>query len=295
VSNSQILIQQDKVYRKRRLINYIGLTIIVALFIVAFLPLFHIVYVTTVNGVKAVSKVGLLEFLTAPPNPTNPQNPGGIGPALVGTLVLVVLTTVFAVLLALPAGVFIAEFRDSGMSRLTLLLALILMEFPTVLIGLTVYAIFVERIVGRYNMLAGAIALTIVVLPYMIVQISEALRHIPYNLREAAFSIGLTRFKTIYKILVPVARRGILVGVLIGLAKAAGETAPLLFTIGGAYKVVPESLLEEGGAVPLLIYHYIQQPSEAYHVLAWGAAFILMLIVMGVMLVSRAVVKEVRL
>ena len=175
-----------------------------------------------------------------------------------------------------------------------MMLTLILVEFPTVLVGLTIYATEVKW-VGHYNMLAGALALAIVVLPYMAVHVSEALRGIPRDLREAAFSVAASRMKAVYRILVGVARRGILVGVLMGLAKAAGETAPLLFTIGGYFQVPPQGLTGPGGAVSLLIYSYAQQALPGYRLLAWGAALVLMAIVFAVMIAARLLVREVRL
>lgn len=285
---------RGRIEASRRLANYLGLAAVAAFAALALAPLFHIVGVVALNGLEAVKRSGL-SLLTAPPNPTDPAHPGGIGPALAGTAMLVAVAMLFSVLLAIPAGVFIAEFRRAGVSRLTMLLALILVEFPTVLVGLTVYAVEVERMVGRYNMLAGSLALAIVVLPYMAVQVSEALRHVPKELREAAFSLGVSRLTAVYRILVGVARRGILVGILIGMAKAAGETAPLLFTIGGYFETAPRSLLDPGGAVSLLIYEYAQQPQPGYHVLAWGAALVLLLIVFAIMIVARFFVREVRL
>jgi len=287
-------VSRGRIEASRRLANYLGLAAVAAFAALALAPLFHIVGVVALNGLEAVKRSGL-SLLTAPPNPTDPAHPGGIGPALAGTAMLVAVAMLFSVLLAIPAGVFIAEFRRAGVSRLTMLLALILVEFPTVLVGLTVYAVEVERMVGRYNMLAGSLALAIVVLPYMAVQVSEALRHVPKELREAAFSLGVSRLTAVYRILVGVARRGILVGILIGMAKAAGETAPLLFTIGGYFETAPRSLLDPGGAVSLLIYEYAQQPQPGYHVLAWGAALVLLLIVFAIMIVARFFVREVRL
>ncbi|MCE4620211.1 MAG: ABC transporter permease subunit, partial [Desulfurococcales archaeon] len=213
----------------RKLENAVGLGVIVALALASVLPLLHILYMVIVRGFEAIARIGLYRFLTEPPHPFDPQNPGGIGPALVGSLELSGLAIAVATLIALPASVLIAEFRGSRISRGTLLLALTLVEFPTILVGLTVYAVLVDHVIGGYNMLAGAVALTLVILPYMTVQASEALRGVPEGVREAAYSLGATRLKTVYTLIAPAARRGILVGILIGLARAAGETAPLLF------------------------------------------------------------------
>jgi len=288
-----------RVEARRRLVDVAGRALIVALAVAALAPLFHLAATVTVNGVEAIARSGA-GFFTEPPNPTDPAHPGGIGPALWGTAMLVALSTLFAVALAIPAGVFIAEFRRAGISRATLLLTLMLMEFPTVLVGLTVYATVVRafRSLGvnqyGYSMLAGAAALALVVLPYMAVQAGEALRHVPRELREAAYSLGASRLKTVYRVVLGIARRGIVVGVLIGVAKAAGETAPLLFTVGGFFNTYP-GLLDPGGSVSLLIYEYAWQAQEGYHVLAWGAALVLLALVTAVMLAARLLVREVRL
>ncbi|NOZ88376.1 MAG: phosphate ABC transporter permease PstA [Crenarchaeota archaeon] len=293
---------RDPSLRRRRLLDRLGLAVLAGLAGAALLPLLHILYTVAVNGAAAIARSGLVEFLTAPPRPLDPENPGGIGPALLGSLWLIALSAAIGVPLAVFAGVFIAEFRRAGLSRLVLLLSLLLVEFPTILVGLYVYTVYVlprQRATGGvgegYSLLAGALALALVMMPYVAVQVSEALRGVPRELREAAFSLGASRLKTVYRVLLGVARRGILVGVLIGLAKAAGETAPLLFTIGGGFEAYPRSPLQHGGAVPLLIYEYIQQAQPGYHQLAWGASLVLLALVSGIMLASRLLVRRVRL
>ncbi len=278
----------------RRIANTLGVALILSLAALALLPLLHIVATVTVNGAKAIAKSGLVEFLTSPPRPFNPEDPGGIGPALLGSLRLILYSLLIGVPLAVFTGVFIAEFRKAGISRLLLILSLLLVEFPTILVGLYIYAIVVKP-AGSYSLAAGALALSIVMMPYVAVQVSEALRGVPWDLREAALAVAGSRLRAVYNILLGVARRGVLVGVLIGIAKAAGETAPLLFTAGGVYNSYDPCPLHPGGAVPLLIYEYIQQPGPGYRELAWGASLILLAIVSLIMIASRLAVREVRL
>ena len=283
-----------RIEQRRRVANILGLAVFALLALLAVAPLAHVVYTVVVNGVKVISKVGLPDFLISPPQPQNPNNPGGIGPVLLGSAMLIALASAIGVSLALFAGVFVAEFRRAGISRLVLVLSLLLVEFPTILVGLYIYAIVVQPM-GTYSMLAGALALSLVMMPYVAVQVSEAFRGVPHDLREAAFSLGVSRLKAVYRVILGVARRGIIVGVLIGIAKVAGETAPLLFTIGGAFNRPPTGLTEPGGAIPLLIYEYIQQPGPGYHELAWGASLVLLAIVFTIMVVARLLVKGVRL
>ena len=282
------------VYTRRRIKDVVGRLLIALVGLAALFPLFHIFISIAYNGVKVIATSGIVEFLTGTPNPASPHNPGGIGPALAGSLVLAVVATAIAIPIALNAAIFISEFRGSPASRFALLLSLLLVEFPTIIVGLYVYAVVVEPM-KRFSLLAGSIALALVMLPYVVTQASEALRQIPRDLREAAYSLGLPRLKTVYRLMLGIARRGILVGVLIGLAKALGETAPLLFTVYGAFNTYPTSLLDPGAAVPLLIYIYAQQPGEGYQALAWGAAFILLVMVTGIVLVAKKLVPRVHL
>ena len=281
-------------YMRRRIIDVVGRLLIALVGLAALFPLFHIFASIAYNGVKVIAASGIVEFLTGTPNPANPHNPGGIGPALVGSLILAVVAIAIAIPIALNAAIFISEFRGSSASRFALLLSLLLVEFPTILVGLYVYAVVVEPM-KRFSLLAGSIALALVMLPYVVTQASEALRQIPRDLREAAYSLGLSRLKTVYRLMLGIARRGILVGALIGLAKALGETAPLLFTVYGAFNTYPQTILDPGAAVPLLIYIYAQQPGEGYQALAWGAAFILLVMVTSIVLIAKKLVPRVHL
>jgi len=282
------------VYTRRKIKDVVGRLLIALIGLFALTPLFHILISITYNGVRVIAATGVIEFLTGIPNPANPSNPGGIGPAILGSLVLAAMATIIAIPIALNTAIFVSEFRGSPASRFTILLSLLLVEFPTILVGLFVYAVVVEPM-RRFSLLAGSIALALVMLPYVVAQASEALRQIPRDLREAAYSLGLSRLKTVYRLMLGMARRGILVGILIGLAKALGETAPLLFTVYGAFNTYPQSILDPGAAIPLLIYVYAQQPGEGYQALAWGAAFILLVMVTSIVLVAKKLVPRVHL
>jgi len=256
------------------------------------LPLFHILYSVTVRGLPVLLEGGI-EFLTgtlAPPG----QGLGGIGPAIVGTFILTFLASLMGLPLAILTGIYAAEYPNSLIGRMTRTLLLIMMEFPTILVGLFAMAIVVIPM-GTYSAIAGALALALVMMPYVAVYTEEALRNIPPIYREAAFSLGLTRFKVVFRILMGMAKKGILTGVLIGMAKVAGETAPLLFTAGGSTRIYFAGLDQPIGAIPLLIYSLVQQPYENYHQIAWGAAFVLLLIFLGIFLPIRLSLKEVKL
>ncbi|MDI3498735.1 MAG: phosphate transport system permease protein [Archaeoglobus sp.] len=265
---------------------------IAALTALTVLPLFHIIYSIAAMGMPVLMKGGL-EFLTgtlAAPG----EGLGGIGPAILGTFILTFLASLIGLPVAVMTGVYAAEYPESLLGRMTRTLLTIMMEFPTILVGLFVMQVVVIPM-GSYSAIAGALALAIVMMPYVAVYTEEAFRNIPFTYREAAFSLGLSRFKVVFRVLAGMARKGVVTGMLIGMAKVAGETAPLLFTAGGSSRIYFAGLEKPVGAVPLLIYNLVQQPYENYHEIAWGAAFVLLLIFLAIFLPLRLSLKEVKL
>ncbi|WP_048096573.1 phosphate ABC transporter permease PstA [Archaeoglobus fulgidus] len=265
---------------------------IAALTVLTVLPLFHIIYSIAAMGMPVLMKGGL-EFLTgtlAAPG----EGLGGIGPAILGTFILTFLASLIGLPVAVMTGVYAAEYPESLLGRMTRTLLTIMMEFPTILVGLFVMQVVVIPM-GSYSAIAGALALAIVMMPYVAVYTEEAFRNIPFTYREAAFSLGLSRFKVVFRVLAGMARKGVVTGMLIGMAKVAGETAPLLFTAGGSSRIYSAGLEKPVGAVPLLIYNLVQQPYENYHEIAWGAAFVLLLIFLAIFLPLRLSLKEVKL
>lgn len=279
-------------YRRRVLKDRMFTIAVAILGAAALAPLFHIVYTVTVNGVPAVLEAGV-SFFTEPPAPPGSQRLGGIAPALVGSAWLAVLSTAAGIPIAFLVGLFLYEFRESRLARIVRVFAMSLLEIPTILVGMLVYTVIVVPL-GGFSVVAGAVALAIVMLPYVATYVERALDSVPATYREAALGIGLSRARTA-ALLAGIARRGILAGFLIGFAKAIGETAPLLFTVGSARNSVNLSPLEPGDAVPLLVFQFIATPYENWVRLAWGAAFVLTLLVLVVFLALRAVVREVRL
>ncbi len=277
----------------RRIKDKLFLVILVVLSMAAFLPLFHIVASILYYGGWTLLRGGLSFLVDTPPSPLS-SNLGGIGPALVGSAVLVFLTVILGLPLSFMAAVFTVEYPNTLVARVTKLVCRSFTEIPTVLIGVLSYTLVVIPM-GRFSALAGAVALAIVMVPYSYTYMEESLASIPRTYREAAYSLGLTRPRAVFSVFTRIARRGILTGVLIGLAKAAGETAPLLFTIGGlrhAYFNGPDHPV---GAIPLLIYEFALTPYRVYREVAWGAALVLIAIYLVIFVVLRRTVREVRM
>ncbi|RLF92329.1 phosphate ABC transporter permease PtsA [Thermococci archaeon] len=274
-------------YKLRKGKEILFILVISILTFVGILPLFHIIVTVFMNGLPVILERGFT-FLTGT------LGEGGIGPAIAGTFILIFLSSLIGLPVALLVGIYAYEYPDSKIGRATKTLLQIMLEFPTILVG--VFAMSVIAIpMGTYSAFAGAFALAIILMPYVAVYTQEAMRQIPFTYREASFGLGLSRMKVIFKILVPLAKRGILTGVLIGMAKVAGETAPLLFTAGGLYQSYPTSITKPVGAVPLLIYTLVQSPSKADHAMAWGASLVLLLIFLLIFIPVRLSLREVKL
>ncbi len=278
---------------KLRLIKEKLFLLTIAVFTVAtVVPLFHILFSIAAEGLPVLLKGGW-SFITgtlAPPG----DGLGGIGPAIVGTFILTFLASLIGLPVAVLTGIYAAEYPNSRIGRATKTLLMVMMEFPTILVGLFVMDIMVLPM-GSYSAIAGAFALAIVMMPYVAVYTEESLKNIPPKYREGAFALGLTRAKVVFRVLMGLARKGIMTGILIGIAKVAGETAPLLFTAGGASRVYFSGLNRPVGAIPLLIYNLVQQPYTNYHEIAWGASLLLMVIFLALFLPIRLSLKEVKL
>ncbi len=270
----------------------------------ALVPLFAILASLVIKGGHVVVERGLA-FLTQPA-------PVGIGPALYGTLLLAALSLLIALPLGFAVALFLYEFPGSELTPSLRVIVQSLVEIPTILTGLFIYLILVDplpqlrafyRLIGldhilpldTYSGLAGALALALVVLPYVAVHAETVLRQIPPTYREAALALGATRQRAI-RIIAGMAARGLATAAIIAFAKAAGETAPLLFTAGGGYYAYPPSLLaaltSPVGAVSLLIFAYARQPTPDRIAVAWGAALVLTLLTLTLIIASRLLTRE---
>ena len=284
---------------RRKLAEKLFLVGISLLSVLALLPLLHIVASLLVNGGKVLLDAGPRFLYDVLPPATATRVEGGIGPAIVGSL----LTVLYASLIALPVsilvGVFIVEFPQSSLSSAVRSLIHLLTEFPTVMVGMFSFAVVVVPL-GTYSMLAAAFALSLIMMPYVTSGTEEALRMVPSIYKEAGYALGLRRARVVLKLAMAMARRGVVTAVLIGVAKAAGETAALLFTAGRMFYNYPpplpsEHLFQPVGLIPLLVYYFAASPYGVYREVAWGASLVLFLIFLALFISVRRVVKEVRM
>lgn len=224
------------------------------------------------------------EFLTEAPRRFMTQ--GGIWPAIVGTFWLVAGTAIFALPIGIAAGVYLSEYAPKGRRTRLIRLAIANMAgVPSIVYGLFGLALFVLLMNIGVSILAGSLTLACLTLPVIITSTEEALRQVPQDLRQASLALGATRWRTIRKVILPAAAPGIVTGAVLGLSRAAGETAPVLFTAAYFMAPLPTSPLDKAMVLPYHIYIMaVQAVKPAPHVV-WGSAFVL---VAGVSIINIA-------
>lgn len=220
-------------------------------------------------------------FLTSPPGPG--MRSGGIFPAIVGTLLLVVGTIVLALPIGVAAGVYLTEYARSGpLTRFIHLAIVNLAGVPSIVFGLFGLALFVTLLGFGSSLLAGWGTLALLVLPVTISATEEALRAVPQDLREASLALGATRGQTIWRVVLPNAGPGILTGAIIAIGRAAGETAPILFTVAAFYlSRLPHSIFDQAMALPYHLFIIATQVPDVPPQAKWGTALVLLLLVLG--------------
>lgn len=249
------------------------------------LPLFAILLYILKGGIEVIN----IKLLTSLPKP--PGEPGGgILNGLIGTLILVALASAFAIPTGLWAGVFLSENRESPLAKFLSVSLDVLQSTPSIVIGIVVY-LWVVVPMKHFSALAGSIALAIMMLPIVVKTTEETLKMVPDYLKEAAFALGATYRKVILKVVLPAGATGIISGILVGIARIAGETAPLLFTAFGNPHL-NFNILKPIEALPLTIFNYATSPYEEWHKIAWGASIVLVSMVLAINLFTRLVSRK---
>jgi phosphate transport system permease protein len=215
---------------------------------------------------------------------------GGISNAIIGTFMLIGIATAFSVPLGIFAGIFLSENRKGRLASLTRLCVETLQGIPSIVIGIIAY-IWLVVSVGSFSALSGGVALGLMMLPVIITATEETLKLIPESLREASLALGVSYPRTILKVIVPAGLSGIVTGVLLSIARVAGETAPLLFTAFGS-PFMNLNILKPVNSLPLMIFNYATSPYPEWHVFAWGASFVLIVLVSGLNLLTKFVTRE---
>lgn len=245
-------------------------------------PVCFIVFVIVKQGWAAIN----WEFLTTMPKMGMRQ--GGIFPAIIGTLYLVTGTLIFAIPLGVLSAVYLTEYaKDNFLTRLVKLAIINLAGVPSVVYGLFGLGIFVVFLKFGASILAGSLTLAIMVLPIIITASKEALDSVPKSFREVSLSLGASKWQTIRCSVLPHALPGILTGIILGISRAAGETAPILFTVAAFYlPKLPQSIFDQAMALPYHLYVISTQVPNVDAKTRYGTAFVLLILVLSMNLIA---------
>lgn len=246
------------------------------------IPVGLIVVVIVQKGLPAIN----WQFLTDIPR--QGMRAGGIFPAIVGTLYLVIGAIIFALPIGLLSAIYLSEYsRDNLLTRVIKLAIVNLAGVPSVVYGLFGLALFVVFLKFGASILSGSLTLGIMILPVIITTSREALESVPYSFREVSFSLGASKWQTIRHIVIPNAIPGILTGTILGLGRAAGETAPILFTVAAFYlPQLPNSIFDQVMALPYHLYVISTQVPNVEEKVRYGTAFVLLTLVLFMNLVA---------
>lgn len=289
--------------RWRKLKSDIAIALILLVFVLTLIPVFHIIISIAVKGISVIAKNFPGIFIEVRPIPGS-KDVGGIGPYIAGSLVLTAISSAISIPIAITAALFTSEAisrNERRLGRLTRLFSHMLVELPTIIIGISIYGfltlintVFRVSIIPRFSVLSGVIALVLVTVPYMYARIESALRGIPQHLREAIYSLGVSRIKA-SMVLLKYISSALYASMVIGLSRMLGETASLLFTaLGNDYYTFsdPQFLLKPIGTLTLAIFNFAISPYENWIDLSWAAAFILLLLTLSLFIVSKVLVRR---
>jgi phosphate transport system permease protein len=250
--------------------------------VAAMVPLVSVLAMLLWRGGERLATNGLTLFTKLPPPASrDPAEPGGIGNALLGTLIMVAIATLISVPFGILAAVFIGELNPkSYTAEAVRFTAKVLSGLPSVLAGLFIFAAVV-LLTGRYSAVAGGMALALLMLPTIILTAEQAIKMVPQRMREAAIGMGCTKTQVVWQVVLPTARPGILTGVMLAVARAAGETAPLLFTaLSSDYWLTTANVRKPTASLAVLIYDFSSSPFPPQILIAWAASLVLVVLVL---------------
>ncbi len=270
----------ERAYLRRKWFNRVMLGLCSVATGLGILILALILGYTLAHGIAFLN----LDFLTQAAKPVG-EIGGGMRNEILGTFILVLLGSILALPIGLMAGIFLAEFASPRVAAAVRFVADILAGVPSIVVGVFAYAIVV-RPMHSYSALPPGVASAIIMVPVVARTAEEALRLVPNSMREAALALGITRWRAVVGVVIPGAITGIITGVMLAVARIAGETAPLIFTALGSQFGV-QGLLKPIGALPLQIYHYALSPYPDWQQQAWAGAFLLVMLVLGISVLVR--------
>ena len=272
-------------YARRKFVNRVALTLSLLAMIFGLFWLFWILFETLRLGLSGLTMDTLTE-MTPPPN-----DAGGLANAIYGSFLMVALATFVGTPIGIMAGIYLAEFDSKGwLASVTRFVNDILLSAPSIVIGLFVYAVVVSRF-NSFSGYAGIVALALIVIPVVIRTTENMLQLVPPGLREAAYALGAPKWKVVLSITLRAARSGVVTGVLLGVARIAGETAPLLFT-ALSNQFWTSSLSEPMASLPVTIFKFAMSPYENWQKLAWAGVLLITMAVLGLNILARVLTRN---
>lgn len=265
--------------RKYRNLGMLALLIFATL--IALVPLFGVLWYVIKNGITSLN----FSFFVHLPKPLG-MSGGGMANAIVGTLIMVGIGGLIGIPIGILSAVYLTEYdRASGFSTVVRFTTDVLTGIPSIIIGIVVYTSLVLKM-KHFSAIAGGVALAVIIIPQVVRSTEEMLKLVPHSIREAAAALGIPKWRTIMQVVIPSAAKGIVTGAMLGIARIAGETAPLLFTaLGNTYWA--HSINEPIAALPLQIYQYAISPYESWHQQAWAGSLVLIGLVLVLSITAR--------
>jgi len=292
MSTSELLLQSQALeqtrlarYAQRKFVNRVALTLSLLAMAFGLFWLAWILFETIRLGVSGLNLATLTQ-MTPPPNDV-----GGLANAIYGSFLMVLLATFVGTPIGIMAGIYLAEFEPKGwLASTTRFVNDILLSAPSIVIGLFVYAVVVTRF-KSFSGYAGVLALALIVIPVVIRTTENMLQLVPAGLREAAYALGAPKWKVIISITLRASSAGVLTGILLAVARIAGETAPLLFT-ALSNQFWTSSLSGPMASLPVTIFKFAMSPYENWQKLAWAGVFIITMAVLGLNILARVLTRS---
>lgn len=258
---------------RRRLVNSLATALMTLCASAAVAVLLIILIHVLVQGLPSLN----VAFFTERPLPPGEVG-GGVAPAILGTLEMLAVAGIIGIPVGVATAIYLSEYGRGNLARTISFTIDLIAGLPSIVIGVFVWAWLVRNVVGQYNGLAGGVALAIIMIPILTRTVEETLRIVPDPLREASLALGIAHWKTILRVLLPTAQAGVITGVVLSLARAGGETAPLLLTALGN-QFFNYDMLQPTAALPIQIYNYARSPYPDWQAKAWGGALVLITLI----------------
>ncbi|MFM2324893.1 MAG: hypothetical protein RL244_1772 [Pseudomonadota bacterium] len=272
-------------FGKRKIVNIVALSLSFGAMLFGIFWLFWILFETVRLGVGGLSLAVFTEMTPAP------NDPGGIANAIWGSVLMVAVATLIGTPIGVMAGIYLAEYdRSSWLANITRFVNDVLLSAPSIVIGMFVSVVLVVPF-GGFSGWAGAVALALIVIPVVIRTTENMLNLIPGGLREAAYALGTPKWKVIYSITLKAAMAGVVTGVLLAVARIAGETAPLLFTALNN-QFWTSNMGEPMASLPTMIFKFAMSPYENWQQLAWVGVFVITMAVLGLNILARLLTRK---